>query len=85
MVGVVDTLACMEGHLRIDPDPFASVWPQLRRAHRRLEEAAPYSPDWAAALAELEEIARTVRTANTTAMEVSYAPRLRIVRPPDTP
>ena len=58
-----------------DPDPFAHVWTRLRRAHARLESAVPYSPDWAAALAELEELARELRMHDLDRIEVPFGHR----------
>jgi hypothetical protein len=56
---------------RPDPDPFAPVWRRLMRAHLRMEQAPPYSPDWAAAIAELEDLCREVRVHDVQRVEVS--------------
>ena len=32
------------------------TWERLARVNRRIEQAVPYSPDWAAAMDELEEL-----------------------------
>lgn len=67
----------MDCEARSDPDPFATVWPRLRRAHARLEQALPYSPDWACAIAELEGLAREIRCQEVTRVEVPF----KIARP----
>jgi hypothetical protein len=56
-------------------DPFSEVWLRLRRAHARFEESPPYSPDWAAAVAELEDIARQVRRTDLSKVEVPFGIR----------
>ena len=53
-------------------DPFCSVWHRLRRAHIRFEESLPYSPAWAAAVAELEDIAREIRRSELSNVEVPF-------------
>jgi hypothetical protein len=58
-----------------DPDPFAPVWKRLMRAHVRMEQAVPYSPEWAAAIAELEDICREVRVDDVHRIEVPFGAR----------
>ena len=53
-------------------DPFSAVWLRLCRAHARFEASLPYSPDWAAAVAELEDIAREVRQHDLSNVEVPF-------------
>ena len=48
---------------------------RLVRARRRIEGDVPYRPDWAAAIAELEELAAALAAERTAAVTQDLRPR----------
>ena len=43
------------------PDELEILRSRLERARRRLADATPYSPDWDAAMAQVEDLERRLR------------------------
>jgi hypothetical protein len=44
------------------PDELDILRSRLERARRRLDDATPYSPDWDAAMAQVEDLERRTET-----------------------
>jgi hypothetical protein len=67
-------------------DREAMLGRRLERVRRRLADDFPHSPDWAAAMAELEEVEAALACVRDSVREsVRRQPALRVSRTPMSP